>query len=207
MLKGSKSAEGSPNPLADMDPGGPNPLGHRAFLVYLRPNPAAGHLVYLRLCPAAGRLVTAIPKRSKGRLAGNINPLRSASKLFQIAFDVRYSFKFSYSFKQFGVLISQLKIVWFENIKCMTKTSVPSKWNAPKYQGSLFGYLLILDFLKGSLNIQRRLIVTNRSTLISKAKYFLRKIYTLNHIARFRNSELKQSITNVSSCHAIPVLS
>ena len=99
----------------------------RAFLVYLRPNPAAGHLVYLRLCPAAGRLVTAIPKRSKSRLAGNINPLRSASKLFQIAFDVRYSFNFSYSFKQFGVLISQLKIVWFENIKCMTKTSVPSK--------------------------------------------------------------------------------
>ena len=93
------------------------------ILVYLRPYPAAGHLVYLRLCPAAACLVTAIPKRSKGRLAGNINPLLSASKLFQIAFDVRYSFKFSYSFKQFGVLISQLKIVWFENIKCMTKTS------------------------------------------------------------------------------------
>ena len=93
------------------------------ILVYLRPYPAAGHLVYLRLCPAAACLVTAIPKRSKGRLAGNINPLRSASKLFQIAFDVRYSFKFSYSFKQFGVLISQLEIVWFENIKCMTKTS------------------------------------------------------------------------------------
>lgn len=29
LLKGSKSAEGSPYPLADMDPGGPNPLGHR----------------------------------------------------------------------------------------------------------------------------------------------------------------------------------
>ena len=27
LLKGSKSAEGSPYPLADMDPGGPNPLG------------------------------------------------------------------------------------------------------------------------------------------------------------------------------------
>ena len=41
FVKGSKSAEGGPNPLADMDPGGsksasgygpggPNPLGHRA---------------------------------------------------------------------------------------------------------------------------------------------------------------------------------
>ena len=29
FVKGSKSAEGGPNPLADMDPGGPNPLGHR----------------------------------------------------------------------------------------------------------------------------------------------------------------------------------
>ena len=29
FVKGSKSAEGGKNPLADMDPGGPNPLGHR----------------------------------------------------------------------------------------------------------------------------------------------------------------------------------
>ena len=29
FVKGSKSAEGSKNPLADMGPGGPNPLGHR----------------------------------------------------------------------------------------------------------------------------------------------------------------------------------
>ena len=29
FVKGSKSAEGDNNPLADMDPGGPNPLGHR----------------------------------------------------------------------------------------------------------------------------------------------------------------------------------
>ena len=28
FVKGSKSAEGGPNPLADMDPGGPNPLGY-----------------------------------------------------------------------------------------------------------------------------------------------------------------------------------
>ena len=26
FVKGSKSAEGGPNPLADTDPGGPNPL-------------------------------------------------------------------------------------------------------------------------------------------------------------------------------------
>ena len=29
FVKGSKSAEGGPNPLVDMDRGGPNPLGHR----------------------------------------------------------------------------------------------------------------------------------------------------------------------------------
>ena len=29
FVKGSKSAEGGPNPLADMDRGSPNPLGHR----------------------------------------------------------------------------------------------------------------------------------------------------------------------------------
>ena len=29
FVKGSKSAKGGKNPLADMDPGGPNPLGHR----------------------------------------------------------------------------------------------------------------------------------------------------------------------------------
>ena len=44
FVKGSKSAEGGPNPLADMDwggsksasgygPGGPNPLGHRLHTV------------------------------------------------------------------------------------------------------------------------------------------------------------------------------
>ena len=31
FVKGSKSAEGGKNPLADMDPRGPNPLGHRHF--------------------------------------------------------------------------------------------------------------------------------------------------------------------------------
>ena len=29
FANGSKSAEGGKNPLPDMDPGGPNPLGHR----------------------------------------------------------------------------------------------------------------------------------------------------------------------------------
>ena len=32
FVKGSKSAEGGKNPLADMDPGGPN-LGHRPLVI------------------------------------------------------------------------------------------------------------------------------------------------------------------------------
>ena len=32
FVKGSKCAEGGKNPLVDMDPGGPNPLGHRQWM-------------------------------------------------------------------------------------------------------------------------------------------------------------------------------
>ena len=36
FVKGSKAAEGGKNPLADMDPGGPNPLGHRFASSFFR---------------------------------------------------------------------------------------------------------------------------------------------------------------------------
>ena len=69
---------------------------------------------------------------------------------------------------------------------------LPSKWNAAKYQGDLLGECeVICDGrplpvhyrLSKSLNIQRKEweiklpIVTDKSTLRCKAKYFLRKIY------------------------------
>ena len=67
FVKGSKSAEGGPNPLADMDPGGPiplgiggsisasgfgpggpNPLGHLSALTYFKQREEkSGHVVYI----------------------------------------------------------------------------------------------------------------------------------------------------------------